>query len=49
MIATLKEVCEIAEKNHMAVGSFNTPNTESLWAVLDAAETLNVPVIIAHA
>lgn len=49
MIATLKEVCEIAEKNRMAVGSFNTPNSESLWAVLDAAETLNVPVIIAHA
>ena len=49
MLATLKEVCAIAEKEHMAVGSFNTPNTESLWAVLDAAEALNVPVIIAHA
>ena len=49
MLATLKEVCAIAEKEHMAVGSFNTPNTESLWAVLGAAEALNVPVIIAHA
>ncbi len=49
MLASLKEVCAIAEKEHMAVGSFNTPNTESLWAILDAAEALNVPVIIAHA
>ncbi|MDE6397850.1 MAG: class II fructose-bisphosphate aldolase [Clostridiales bacterium] len=49
MIATLKEVCEIASKTKTAVGSFNTPNSESLWAVIDAAEKLNVPVIIAHA
>lgn len=49
MLATLKEVCEIAKKSKTAVGSFNTPNTESIWAVIDAAEKLNVPVIIAHA
>lgn len=49
MIASLKEVCEIAKKTNTAVGSFNTPNSESLWAVIDAAEKLNVPVIIAHA
>lgn len=49
MLATLREVCAVAEKKRMAVGSFNTPNTESLWAVLDAAESLKVPVIIAHA
>ena len=49
MLASLKEVCEIAKKNHAAVGSFNTPNLECLLAVLGAAEKLNVPVIIAHA
>lgn len=49
MLAGLKEVCEIAKKQGAAVGSFNTPNLECLLAVLDAAQTLNVPVIIAHA
>lgn len=49
MLVTLKEVCEIARKTKTAVGSFNTPDSASLWAVIDAAETLNVPVIIAHA
>lgn len=49
MLASLKEVCEIAKNTKTAVGSFNTPNLECLLAVLDAAEKLNVPVIIAHA
>lgn len=49
MLASLKEVCEIATETKTAVGSFNTPNSESLFAVIDAAEKLNVPVIIAHA
>lgn len=49
MLATLKEVCEIAKTTNMAVGSFNTPNSASIWAVIEAAEELNVPVIIAHA
>ena len=49
MLATLKEVCALAKSKGAAVGSFNTPNTESLWAVIDAAEKLQVPVIIAHA
>lgn len=49
MLASLKEVCEIAKNTKTAVGSFNTPNLECLLAVLEAAEKLNVPVIIAHA
>jgi len=49
MLVSLKEVCNIASKTNTAVGSFNTPNSESLFAVLDAAEELNVPIIIAHA
>jgi len=49
MLAGLKEVCELAGKTNSAVGSFNTPNLECLLAVLEAAEKLNVPVIVAHA
>lgn len=49
MLASLKEVCEEARNRGIAVGSFNTPNIESLIAVLEAAEKLGLPVIIAHA
>jgi len=49
MIITLKEILEIAEKKDYAVGAFNTPNLECLTAVIQAAEKLEVPVIIAHA
>ena len=49
MLAGLNEVINEAKRQSAAVGSFNTPNLECLLAVLDAAETLNVPVIIAHA
>lgn len=49
MLASLKEVIAVSEKNGAAVGAFNTPNLECLLAVLDAAESLNVPVICAHA
>lgn len=49
MLASLKEVLEEGKKRNIAVGSFNTPNLECLLAVLDAAEKLDVPVIIAHA
>ena len=49
MLASLSEVVKIARAKKIAVGSFNTPNLECLLAVLNAAETLDVPVIIAHA
>ena len=49
MLASLKEVLNYAEKNNCAIGSFNTPTLESLNAVINAAEKLNVPVIIMHA
>lgn len=49
MLAGLKEVVTEGKKRNIAIGSFNTPNLECLLAVLDAAEELNVPVIIAHA
>ena len=49
MLVNLKEILRIAEEKQMAVGAFNTPNTESLNAVLNAAERLDVPVILMHA
>ena len=49
MLVGLKEVLAEGKKKGIAVGSFNTPNLECLLAVLDAAEELDVPVIIAHA
>ena len=49
MLVTLKEILTIAEERNIAVGSFNTPNLESLMAVIGAAEELDVPVIIQFA
>lgn len=49
MLATLIEVLAIAERENFAIGAFNTPNLESLVAVIRAAEKFNVPVIISHA
>lgn len=49
MLATLNEVMQIAEEKKIAIGSFNTPNLEGLQAVIEAAEELNLPVIIQFA
>lgn len=49
MLVTLKEIMKIAEEKQIAIGSFNTPNLESLQAVLGAAEELKLPVIIQFA
>jgi fructose-bisphosphate aldolase class II len=49
MLVTLNEIMGIAEAKGWAIGAFNTPNLECLTAVLDAAEDLNLPVIISHA
>lgn len=49
MLVNLVEILNMAEKTKNAVGAFNVPNLECINAVLDAAERLNVPVIIAHA
>lgn len=49
MLVGLKDITSEAKKRGIAVGNFNTPNLECLIAVIDAAEELNVPVIIAHA
>ncbi len=49
MLVNLKNILQIAEAEKCAVGSFNTPNFESMRAVIGAAEELNTPVIIMHA
>lgn len=49
MIVNLKNILKIAEAEGCAVGSFNTPNFESLRAVINASESLKQPVIIMHA
>lgn len=49
MLVNLVEILKMAEETKSATGAFNTPNLECLNAVIDAAERLNVPVIISHA
>lgn len=49
MLVNLNYVLDYAKANDVAIGSFNTPNLENMIAVISAAESLNVPVIIMHA
>ena len=49
MLVTLKDILNLCEAKGCAVGSFNTPNLEAIMAVIQAAEELDVPVIIQHA
>nr|MBQ8243757.1 class II fructose-bisphosphate aldolase [Oscillospiraceae bacterium] len=49
MLVTLNEIMALAAERDCGIGAFNTPNLECLNAVIDAAEELNVPVIISHA
>lgn len=49
MLVTLKQIMDLCETKRCAAGSFNTPNLESVMAVISAAEELEVPVIIQHA
>ena len=49
MLVTLNEVMRIAEEKKIAVGSFNAPNLEALQAIMEAAEEVNLPVILQFA
>ena len=49
MLVNMKEMLERAQKNHYAVGLFNTTDTDMLEAVISAAEELRSPVIIGTA
>lgn len=49
MLVNLKEILNIAEERNIAIGSFNATGFDSIQAIIEAAEELNVPVILAHA
>lgn len=49
MLVNLKTILEIADREYMAIGSFNTPHMESLRATIAAAEELKLPVIVQFA
>lgn len=49
MLVNLSEILERANIKGIAVGAFNTPNMQSIQAVIAAAEKLNHPVILNHA
>lgn len=49
MLVNMKEMLERAEAGGYAIPCINTPNVETIRAVVGAAEELNTPVIIDHA
>ena len=49
MLVNMKKILEIAEAEGYAIPCINTPNEETVRAVIGAAEELNTPIIIDHA
>lgn len=49
MLMNMKEILAEAERTGYGIPCINTPNQETLRAVIGAAEELNTPVIIDHA
>lgn len=49
MLANLNDVLKIAEEKDIAIGAFNVVNYENIQAILEAAEKLNMPTILAFA
>ena len=49
MLVTLKEILKIAEEQKIAIGAFNATSLTNIKAVMNAAEELQMPVIIMHA
>lgn len=49
MLVDLKTLLEDANKHRYAIGSFNTPNLETVRAVVAAAEETGCPVTLNHA
>ena len=47
MLVTLNEILPEARRGHYAVGAFNTSNLEITQAIIEAAQELHAPVIIA--
>lgn len=49
MLYNLKDILALAKTGEQAIPAFNTPNLESIMAVIKAGEDNNFPVIISHA
>lgn len=49
MLVNMKDMLKDAEAHNYAIGSLNTPNFETLRAIIEVAEELNCPIIINHA
>lgn len=49
MLVGLKEILSEGKQRKIAIGAFNATTSESTIAMLEAAEELNVPVIMMHA
>ncbi|MDY4739465.1 class II fructose-bisphosphate aldolase, partial [Absicoccus porci] len=49
MLADLNEVFQIANEKKIAIGAFNVVNFEHIQAILEAAEKLSMPTILAFA
>ena len=49
MLVNLKEILKYAEDNKCAIGMFNATGLDSIKAIIETAEELNTPVILAHA
>ena len=49
MLVNLNDVLKKAQKEHYAVGLFNTTDTDMLEAAITAAEEMNSPIIIGTA
>lgn len=49
MLATLNDVYKLANEKKIAIGAFNIVNFENILAVLESAEKLNMPTILAFA
>ena len=49
MLITLKEAMSLAQEKEIAIGAFNAANLEGLQAIVEAAEELQLPVIIQFA
>ena len=49
MLTNLNELMKYAQEHAVAIGSFNGPTLESARAAVEAAQELNMPLIVQHA
>lgn len=49
MLVNLRDICQIAEQNNMALAAVNAASLEAVRAAIDVAEETGYPIIIQHA